>query len=416
MEGGKRIRRREFIKWAGVAGGTALLQGWPNLIGWVAHSQPREVKIGHIHPLSGGLALEGNEMKDAITLAVEEVNAAGGIKSLGGAKITLLHGNSEGSPEKGAAEAERLIGEGVVGLLGAYQSAVAFITTQVAERRRTPFVITVAVADEILRRGFRYSFRVQPNAEAMARYGVEYLTTLAKTSGAEVRTITLMHENSLFGTSIGDHLQRFASAAGLRVLERISYPAATADVTTEINKIKAARPDMAIFTGYFRDGVLIARTLAELQVDVKGILGVANGAFSHPRFSREAGPASEYIMDSNYYYNPVNPRTRGVFRRYQERFGRPMSTHAVYAYVAAKVLIDAIERAGSTNRDRIRDALAATNLKDHILPQKEIRFDERGENVNARPVLLQVRGGQPRVILPTQYSELTAVFPIPKRR
>jgi branched-chain amino acid transport system substrate-binding protein len=408
-----RLTRRAFIKRAGALGGAAALTQLPSWALHVAGAAPADVKIGHLHPLSGGLALEGGEMRDAILLAADDVNRAGGIRSLGGARVTVLHGNTEGSPDKGAAEAERLIGEGVVGLLGAYQSAVAFVTTQVAERRRIPYVITVAVADEILERGFQYAFRVQPNSTAMAQYAIEYLVTLGRQAKTAVNTVTIMHESSIFGVSIGDRLVRFAGQAGLRVLERIVYPTATADVTTECTKVRAASPDVALFTGYFRDGVLVARTVREVGLRTKAVMGVANGAFSHPRFAAEAGPlASEHVMDSNYYYNPVNPRTRGVFRAYRERFNRDMSTHAVYAYAAARVLLDAVERAGSTDPARIRAALAATNLRDHILPQAEIKFDGKGENINARPVLLQVRGGTPRVVLPERYSEMTAVFPV----
>ncbi|MDR7487031.1 MAG: ABC transporter substrate-binding protein [Armatimonadota bacterium] len=408
-----KLTRREFVKRSAMLGGAAALTTVPQwAIRAAEAATPAEVKIGHLHPLSGGLALEGGEMRDAILLAADDVNRAGGIRSLGGARVTVVHGNTEGSPDKGAAEAERLIGEGVVGLLGAYQSAVAFVTTQVAERRRIPYVITVAVADEILERGFTYSFRVQPNSTAMAQYAVEYLTTLGKMTRTPVHTITIMHESSIFGVSIGDRLVRFAGPAGLRILERIVYPTATADVTTECTKVRAANPDVAIFTGYFRDGVLVARTIREVGLRAKAIMGVANGAFSHPRFSGEAGPlASENVMDANYYYNPVNPRTRGVFRAYRERFNRDMSTHAVYAYAATRVLLDAIERAGAVDPTKIRAALAETNMRDHILPQAEIKFDSKGENVNARPVLLQVRGGTPRVILPERYGEMTPVFP-----
>jgi branched-chain amino acid transport system substrate-binding protein len=408
-----RLTRREFVKRAGVLGGAAALTQLPPWALHAAGAAPAEIKIGHLHPLSGGLALEGGEMRDAILLAADDVNRAGGIRSLGGARVTVLHGNTEGSPDKGAAEAERLIGEGVVGLLGAYQSAVAFVTTQVAERRRIPYVITVAVADEILERGFQYAFRVQPNSTAMAQYAVEYVATLGRQAKTAVNTVTIMHESSIFGVSIGDRLVRFATQAGLRILERIVYPTATADVTTEVTKVRAASPDVAMFTGYFRDGVLVARTLREVGLRTKGVVGVANGAFSHPRFAAEAGPlASENVMDANYYYNPVNPRTRGVFRAYRERFNRDMSTHAVYAYMATRVLLDAVERAGSTDPVRIRSALAATSMRHHILPQAEIRFDGKGENTNARPVLLQVRGGTPRVVLPERYSEMTAQFPV----
>ncbi|HEY8416560.1 MAG TPA: ABC transporter substrate-binding protein [Limnochordales bacterium] len=404
--------RRRFLKQAGAmaAAGSILSVGFP-MVNVLA--QRREVRIGHIHPLTGGLALEGNEMRDAIRMAVDEVNEAGGIRSLGGARVVLLDGNSEGTPEKGASEAERLIREGCVALLGAYQSAVAYITTQVAERRRVPYVITVAVADDILERGFRYTFRVQPNARTIARDAVTYLKQLSERS--PVQTVAFMYDQSLFGTSIADHLERFCTETGFQVVGRIPYNVAAADLSTEVNRLKAMAPDVAMFTGYFRDGVLVARTLRELQVELKAIFGVANGAFSHPDFVNQAGPASVGVMDANYYFDPRNPATQVAFEKYRERFGRSFSTHAIYAYEAARVVLDAIERAGAADPEAVRNALATTNRSEHILPQGPIQFDERGENINARAVLLQVIDGAPRVVLPEQYAEAEPIFPITGR-
>lgn len=406
-----RQTRRQFVKGAGMAGAAMLLGGAFPALGRV-RAQVREVKIGHIHPLSGGLALEAAEMRDAIMLAAQEANDAGGIQSLGGARVTILHGNSEGSPEKGSSEAERLVREGALVLLGAYQSAVTFVTTQIAERRRTPFVVTVAVSDDILERGFKYTFRVQPNARTISRDAVDYLRQLSALS--PIQRVALMYENSIFGTGISDHLVRFLDEEGFDVVGRIPYPTAAADVSSEVNRLRAMNADVGLFTGYFRDGVLVARTLRDLRVNLKAVVGVANGAFSHPNFAAEAGTeASENLMDVNYYFNPHGELTADVFRRYEQLSGRSMSTHALYAYMAAKVAIDAIERAGSTDREAIREALAATNYTEHILPQEAIRFDETGENINARSLLLQVRNGLSKVVLPDEYAEDTLVYPLP---
>lgn len=155
----------------------------------------------------------------------------------------------------------------------------------------------------------------------------------------------------------------------------------------------------------------MARTLRELQVNLKAVYGVANGAFSHPDFVNQAGPASVNVMDANYYFDPRNPATQVAFETYRQKFGRSFSTHAIYAYEAARVALDAIERAGAADPEAVREALANTNRSEHILPQGPIQFDEQGENINARAVLLQVLDGAPRVVLPAQYAEAQPVFP-----
>ena len=134
---------------------------------------PPEVLIGHIHPLSGFLAFDGQEQKKGLMLAIKEINDAGGIKSLGGAKLKALDADSEGKADRAISEVERLYRAGAVAITGAYQSAVTVVATQIAEKFRVPFLVDVAVADEITSRGFNYTFRVQPSADQLAHQTVQ---------------------------------------------------------------------------------------------------------------------------------------------------------------------------------------------------------------------------------------------------
>lgn len=386
---------------------------------WLTLPTPtvKEVLIGEIHPLTGSLAFEGSEMRDACILAVEDINNAGGIKSLGGAKLKLLHGDSAGSPDKGMAEAERLINEGCVALIGCYQSSVTYAATQVAEKEKTPFVVSVAVADDICQRGFKYTFRHQPNAKTMAFYAIKYLAEWRDKYNINIKTLVLAHENTLFGTTIANHEKTFAPNYGFEVIDDVSYSAATADLSTQILRIKAEKPDALIISGYFNDGVLWARQIQELGLkeEVKVIMGCANGAFSHPDFPSKAGlEVTEGIIDVNYHWNPVLPSTAELFSRYYERFGRNMSTHAVLAYDSVLIIADAIERAASTDKTAIRDALAKTDFSgSHMCLAGNIKFDETGENINALPVAMQVQSGKIVVVFPEKFAEAKFVFPQP---
>jgi len=402
------VTRRRFVRDAGLAG--AALLGFPA----VTRAQAREVRVGHVHPLSGALAFDGGLVVNGLTLAVEEVNAAGGIKSLGGARIVLSGGDSQGKPEVGTAEAERLIREGVVAVLGPYQSPVAYNISQLAEKEKTPFVITVAVADNITERGFEYTFRVQPNARAMTVKSLDHLAELAKTTGTAVKTLAMMHEDGLFGTTVAGHVERHAKTLGMELALKVPYSLRTADVTTELTKVKAAKPDVVIVTGYFGDAILIARTATELRLETKAVMGISNGGFSNPKFLADQRELSDLILDGNYWHNPKSARAKQVMDAYQKRFGAPMSSHSVQAYSATMVLRDALERAGSPDRAKVREALATTNLTDHILPQGPIQFDKTGENANAQSALLQNQGGKTVVVGPAQFAEAKAVFPVPR--
>lgn len=401
------VTRRVVLRQAAV---TAAAIGFPSVL----RAQPREIRVGHVHPLSGALAFDGGLVTNGLTLAVEEINAGGGIRSMGGARIALSGGDSQGRPEVGTAEAERLIREGVVAVLGPYQSPVAYNISQLCEKERTPFVITVAVADNITERGFEYTFRVQPNARAMATRSLDHLAALASSTGTSVKTLAMMHEDGLFGTSVAGHVERHARTLGMELVLRVPYSFRTADVTTEVTKLKAARADLAVVTGYFGDALLILRTATELRLEAKAVVGISNGGFSNPKLLADQPQLADLILDGNYWHNPRSERAARVREAYQKRFGAPMSSHAVQAYSATMVLRDALERAGSADRSRVREALARTSLTDHILPQGVLQFDKAGDNVNAQPALLQNQGGKTVVVGPPAFAEAKAVFPVPR--
>jgi branched-chain amino acid transport system substrate-binding protein len=408
MDRSTHVTRRSFVRGAGLAGAAVL--GLPAVL----RGQAREIRVGHVHPLSGALAFDGGLVVNGLTLAVEEINAAGGIKALGGARIVLSGGDSQGKPEVGTAEAERLIRDGVVAVLGPYQSPVAYNISQLAEKEKTPFVITVAVADNITERGFEYTFRVQPNARAMSVRSLDHLAELARSTGTTVKTLAMMHEDGLFGTSVASHVERHAKTLGMELALRVPYSFRTADVTTEVTKLKAAKPDVVIVTGYFGDALLIARTATEIRLEAKAVMGISNGGFSNPKFLADQRELADLILDGNYWHNPRSDRAKRVMDAYQKRFNTPMSSHSVQAYSATMVLRDALERAGTADRAKVREALAKTSLTDHILPQGPIQFDKAGENVNAQPALLQNQGGKTVVVGPAQFAEAKAVFPVPR--
>ena len=195
---GKKVSRRDFIKSTAVATAATAVGtiGFPNVL---RGAQPPEVMIGHIHPLSGFLGYLGNQLKNGCEMAVQELNAAGGIKSLGGAKIKLLTADSEGKPDLSIPAVERLDRQGVVALTGCLQSSVTIVATQAAEKQKVPFVVSVAVADKVTARDFKYTFRIQPNAAQMGAQTVKYISEISQKAGSQVKTIAYLHDNTAFG-------------------------------------------------------------------------------------------------------------------------------------------------------------------------------------------------------------------------
>jgi branched-chain amino acid transport system substrate-binding protein len=374
-------------------------------------TEPAEaVKIGSIHPLTGGLAGAGTRMDNAAAMAVEEINAAGGITSLGGAPLELVSADSTGAPDVGQSEAERLIGEGVSALIGTYQSSVTTNVSAVAEREGVPLVIDVAVADSILEQGFTNVFRLQPNATSMGENGAMYLSQLG--DGA-IKTVAYLHDDTGFGESVSAAFTEAAKAYGIEVIVDIPYPPfEVTDLTTEMSRAAAAEPDVIIITGYYNDGLLAARAAVDLDVDVMAVIGVAQGAFHTPQFVEDFGDDAELFWNSNYHFNSSDPKVVSVLEKFEETFGEAMDTEAVLAYQAVYVIADALERAGSSDPAAVRAALAETNIPEHFLAYPgPITFTAEGENTNAQPTLMQVQDGLVLQVAPSEIEQTDPVFP-----
>ena len=406
----KGMTRREFIKGTATmaVASTVCSFGFPAIL----RAAAPEILIGHIHPLSGPLAFDGQEMKNAVVWGIKEINDAGGIKSMGGAKLKLIDADSEGKPEKSISEVERLDRAGVVAITGCYQSAVAIVATQASEKAGIPFVIGVASANEITARGFKYTFRVQPPSMTFSENALKFMAEITKTTGVSAKTIAYLHENTQFGTTLADDVEKFASKYGMNVVSRVSYSTKAADYSTEIGKIKSAGADLIFTSGYFGDGVRVVQTLNNLRVKAKGIIGVASGGLSHKKFVAELGDITEGVMDCNYFYNPRSARAKKTVEGFKAAFGSDMSPSMVYGYQPIPVIADALERAKSTNREAIRKALTETNFTNHILPQGPIAFDATGQNKNASAVLMQVANKNIEVVWPSDYAMGKVIFPL----
>jgi branched-chain amino acid transport system substrate-binding protein len=214
----KSMSRRTFLKGLGAAGLASAI-GFPAVVG---RAQPKEILIGSVHPITGPTAYDGLSIADGFLLALEHKNATGGIKSLGGAKMKVILMDTESKPKVGESATEKLIRDGCVAIAGAYNSPVTMVTTQVAERGGIPFLVTISVADEILERGFKYTFRVQPDSTNMAELTCKYARDLSTKFNVPLKTIASLYISG-FGASIFNKTQKFASKYGFEVIGGVSY-------------------------------------------------------------------------------------------------------------------------------------------------------------------------------------------------
>lgn len=371
------------------------------------------VTIGSIHPLTGPLAADGEQMDEAVKQAVDAINAQGGIEALDGARLEVSAQDSQGKADVGQQAAQQLADEGVAGIIGTFQSDVTTNVATVAARSQVPLVIDVAVADEILDGQNEFVFRIQPNATSMGEFSAESLKSLADEAGEAVQTVAYMHDQSDFGTGVLRGFKSKAADLGIEVTEEIPYdPFNTNDFTTQLTQVKSAAPDVLAVTGYYPDGLKIAQNAAAVKPDVKAIFGVANGAYSLPEFPADGRSAADLVFDSNYHFDATKERVRKIRAEFNERTGQDMRTAAVLSYQAVEVLAQALEDAGSSEPTEVRDAIADVTIDDPLLTfPGPIEFDERGENRNAVPTLMQVQDGEVVQVLPAEVQQAEPRFP-----
>jgi branched-chain amino acid transport system substrate-binding protein len=374
-----------------------------------------EVKIGIIEPLSGPMALIGDNELKAFQFAIKRINEAGGIRSLGGAKLVPLIGDSEGKPEVGMTQAERLINGGAVLLSGSNQSAVVFSATQVAEKFKTPFIVSTGVADPITERGFKYTFRVMGTASMLSKQFFTFLKEIGRMTGKPVKTIGLMYEDTLFGQSMSKTHKNFVGDYGYQVVADIAYPSRTSDVTAQVSKLVSAKPDFIILTSYLSDAILITRTLYEMNAAPMGFLGT--GGYDQPDYIRETGKLSENFLSNAIWSHTVRiPGVAEINAEFKKLYGFDITGFGGVCYTTAYVMKDVLERAASIDKEKIRKAIVETDMKmkekGNIL-HYGVKFDEKGQNIHACELLNQIQGSQFLPVWPSESALAKPIWPFP---
>jgi branched-chain amino acid transport system substrate-binding protein len=377
----------------------------------VLRAQGAPIKVGILHPVSGALSYSGQQGRIGAQLAVDAINAAGGIKALGGAKIEPMLGDAQSTPEGGNAEVEKMNAANVAAIVGGYASAICLSASQTAARYDLPYVVDVGVVDSIVTRGLKNTFRFGPGFGVIAKTALENLATINDQAGKPAKTAMIVHEDSAFGAGLAKLLNAQLPERGFQVLETISHPTPTRDFNNVALKIRAQNPDLVIPANYYNEYVLLARTLLQQKVRPKGIYSVLGGAASSYKFVKEFPEAAQYIMDCNHWFDPKNPKALELKKKIEAK--GEFYTYEVYMnYSCVLLLADALERAASAERAKIIAALETSTFAGHVMPYGPTKF-VNGQNQGAAPVNTQVIDKDIQVILPAKFASAKAVFPMP---
>jgi branched-chain amino acid transport system substrate-binding protein len=390
-----------------------------------------EVKIGVIYPLTGAAASTGLELKNAAQLAADIVNGdvpnakdlglplgGGGLPHLKGAKVRLVFADHQGNPQLGASEAERLVTqEKVVALMGCYFSNVTATASQQAERMGIPFVNEASSSATLTQRNFKWFFRTTPHDELFVRNFFQFLKDVEGKKGVKVKRIALMNENTLFGTETTKLEERFAKEQGYDIVEKILYPAKSTQLTSEAQRLKAARPELVLQSSYLGDAVLSMKTYKDLDFAPAGLL--ANDAgFNDSEFLRTVGKDASFVLSREVWALDLaekKPLVRKVNDVLKSRHGVNFNGNSARAFTATMTLLEAVDRAGSTKPEDIQKALRATDVPGDriIMPWQGIKFDATGQNELGAGIIVQVQDGAYRTVWPFDLASKDVVWPMP---
>jgi branched-chain amino acid transport system substrate-binding protein len=391
-----------------------------------AGAQPPEAKIGIIYPFSGASAQIGVDAQKAFETAAEIINkdydfdlplARGeGLPGLGGAKVQLVFADHQADPQKGRAEAERLITqEKVCAIIGTYQSAVAVTASQICERYQIPFISADNSSPSLHRRGLKFYFRAAPHDEMFSAAMFDFFDAMKK-KGTRIDTLSLFHEDTIFGTDSGNAQIELAGERGYKVLADIKYRANSPSLSAEVQQLKAANADVLMPSSYTTDGILLVKTMAELGYKPNAIVAQDAG-FSEKALYDAVGDKLEGVISRGSFSLDLaakRPMVGKINAMFKEKSGKDFNDFSSRQFMGLIVMADAINRAKFTDGDKIREALVATDMPGEttIMPWKRVKFDEMGQNNDADPVLLQYTGGKFVTIFPPQAAVAEAIWPM----
>ena len=384
------------------------------------------VKIGVIYPLTGNAASAGQSAKDAVDLGAEIVNTAhpelkalplgatAGLPNLGGAKIELDEADHQGNPQVGQQQTLRLITEDhVAAMLGSYHSSVTLVATAVAERQGIPYLVADSVALNITSRGFKWTFRTGPIAPDFAKAYTEFLTDLKK-SGRKIDNIAVVNENTDYGSSVAASILEAAKAANIKVAAQIAYNANSSDVSAQVLQLKTLQPDAVIFVSYTADTILYFKTMKNLDYLPPIIIGDDAG-FSDPTFIPNVGDLAQGAINrSAFDIGKPGSNSFIIDQMFKAKYGRDLDDTSARWMQGFFVLADAINRAGSSEPDKIQAALKATDLKPDqlMIGYRGVKFDDAGQNTLSATYLIQLQGKEYVSVWPANRATATLQWPM----
>jgi branched-chain amino acid transport system substrate-binding protein len=371
------------------------------------------VKIGAPYPLSGVWAENGQNSLNGMLQAADEINEAGGIKALNGAKIEIVSGDtSSDNPGQAKTVTENLLqGGDMSAVVGSYLSSMTLTTVVATETRKVP-LLTQSFVDELTAKGYKFLFQIPPKASAFGTETMKGVAGVFEQQGRTLKTVAVAGSDDASTKAQTAGIVAGSQAQGLEVREQVIFPNGLTDATAVVSRIADAKSDVIVLGGNVSDLSQIIKGLRARGVTTPISTSGGGGALT-PQFAAALGPAAEGIMASAAWNSDLKlPGVPEASAAYQQKFGVFMPQEAGESWAAVYELAQIMETGATCDPAKIRDALASTDFTEgpaSAVPPGKVGFDATGANKYIKPILVQWQGGALRTIYPQEVAAAQAL-------
>ncbi len=390
-------------------------------------AEPQPIKIGTIYAMSGGASAIGTNILRGIDFAVAEINAAGGVN---GRPLVVVRGDHAGDAATGRSEAERLITqEHVDVMMGCHMSVVTEVVAQVCQQYKVPMITAISTLDRLSNAEHKemdYFFRLCPLNSIYVEDMLQYLKDSKEQTGEEIKTVAIFTDRAAIGQELIRCVELFKDKYGIELVATVDYTSNATDLSAQVLALKKAKPDAILCDSYIGDATLFIQTLKEQNYSPKMIVAKANG-FTDPSFITNLGSISNGVA-SVVEFNADLVNGAKINEEFKAQYGLDMNGHSAESYTVVWLFKSAIEAAGSSEGEAVKNALAALDIQGEfpggrkiVLPYSRIKFenyDLAGEphyrdNTSASVAIAQIQDGVWKTVWPFEFTDTKIVYPAP---
>jgi branched-chain amino acid transport system substrate-binding protein len=378
----------------------------------VVRAQAKAPKIAVFLPRSGYLAPAGQSCYRGALVAPK-------VLADYGHQVDLVHIDFESNPDVARNQCERVINDGVHCIVGAFESAATLAISQVCEQRQVPLVVNIAAAPPITEQGYKFLVRNFPTGGQLVVNGLSRIKAFVEATKATPNTAVFLHANDTFGTAQRQAMDRLMPNAGLsfRLVESIAYDPRAQDLSVEVTKIRALKPDIVLVVTRAADAIKLVRDMVRQRFEPMGIISPGAPGLYDEEFYAALGPLADYHAMALPWINPKGGMAQALEAAYTPanpnyRFAAECF-NVGFTFEALLIAADGFKRAGTADGGELIKAIRAANIAEHIMIGGPITFDGKGQNNSIPSAMVQNRNRTPAVVMPAESATMAPVFPMP---